>query len=175
MSSRREEVAGDCCAAAQLNKRAAALLKTLGFSIKSAVKNRECLRLRRHSLSVLLLRWILIRLQRSSCRAANVESLAVTRHFCSAKVLVRGLRRCEASLAAPPQGPAKRNFQRKFALRRFKSQKLAARHVDCAKTLQAGTASNRKRECSDIPGHARPVQHRKPRTPRNSKGPRPFC
>ena len=92
---RRVEPPGRSCLGvaarlAQLNKRAAALLKSSEFSIRSANKIRECLQLRRHSLAVMRLRWFLIRLQRSCCRAANVESLAVTRHFCSAKVLVRG-------------------------------------------------------------------------------------
>ena len=50
--------------------------------------------------------------------------MAVTRHFCSAKVLVRGLRRWEEDLAAPQHLPAKRNFQRKFALRRNKTEGL---------------------------------------------------
>ena len=86
----RRSCGESCCAAAQLNKRAAALLKSLGFSTICAEKNRECLRLRRHSLSVLQLRRILFSLQRSDCRAASFESFAVTRHFCSAKVLVRG-------------------------------------------------------------------------------------
>ena len=92
VSSRQEEVAGDSCTAVQLNKRAAALLKSWEFSTICAEKIREYLRLRRHSLSVLSLRPILFCLQRPSCRAANFRSLAVTRHFCSAKVLVRGLR-----------------------------------------------------------------------------------
>ena len=103
---------------------AAAPQTPFGFSIIGAEKIRECLRLRRHSLSVLRLRRILFRLQRSSCRAANFRSFAVTRHFCSAKVLVRGLRRGTEDFAAPQHLPAKRNFQRKFALRRFKTESL---------------------------------------------------
>ncbi len=85
VSSRREEVAGVAARLAQRNKRAAALLKTLGFSIKSAVKNRECLRLRRHSLSVLRLRWISVRLQRSDCRAANLWCRPPRRSLSSAR------------------------------------------------------------------------------------------
>ena len=38
--------------------------------------------------------------QRSDCRAANLQSFAAARHFCSAKILAGGL-------------PAQRNFQRK--------------------------------------------------------------
>ena len=89
------------------NKRAAALLKSLEFSTICAEKIRECLRSRRHSLSVLQLRSILFRFQRACCRAANLRSLAVTRHFCSAKVLVRGLR-CIILSHLPPdesEGP----------------------------------------------------------------------
>ena len=99
-------------------------LKFLGFSNRNSDKIRECLRLRRYSLSVLQLRPILLYIQRFSCRAANLWSLAVTRHFCSAKVLVRGLRWGMKDFAAPPKPPAKRNFQRKFALRRFKTENL---------------------------------------------------
>ena len=49
--------------------------------------------------------------QRSDCRAANLQSFAAARHFCSAKILAGGL-------------PAQRNFQRKFALRQVGSAKF---------------------------------------------------
>ena len=56
-----------------------------------------------HSLSGLQLQSGMQYVQRSSCRAANLQSFAAARHFCSAKILAGGL-------------PAQRNFQRKFAL-----------------------------------------------------------
>ena len=49
--------------------------------------------------------------QRSDCRAANLQSFAAARHFCSAKILAGG-------------PPAQRNFQRKFALRRVGSARF---------------------------------------------------
>ena len=49
-------------------------------------------------------------IQRPDCRAANLQSFAAARHFCSAKILAGGL-------------PAQRNFQRKFALRQVGSSK----------------------------------------------------
>ena len=58
---------------------------------------------RKHSRSGLQLHTGLQLIQRSDCRAANLQSFAAARHFCSAKILAGGL-------------PAQRNFQRKFAL-----------------------------------------------------------
>ena len=47
---------------------------------------------RKHSLSGLQLQTGLQLIQRSSCRAANLQSFAAARHFCSAKILAGGLR-----------------------------------------------------------------------------------
>ena len=120
-------------------------LKFLGFSNRNSDKIRECLRLRRYSLSVLQLRPILFRLQRSCCRAASFKSLAVTRHFCSAKVLVRGLRRGMKDFCVPPKPPAKRNFQRKFALRRLKTESLLLGTEIVAKCLKPVLPKTRTR------------------------------
>ena len=117
---------------------------------------------------------MLAHLQRSYCRAASLPSLAVTRHFCSAKVLVRVLRWSEASLPCSIASPCEEKFPEEICSSPEQDRKSAARHLDCAKTFQTGTASNREREYSDISGHARLVLHRKPRTPRESEGPRPF-
>ena len=65
---------------------------------------------RKHSLSGLQLQSGMQCVQRSDCRAANLQSFAAARHFCSAKILAGGL-------------PAQRNFQRKFALRQVGSSK----------------------------------------------------
>ena len=64
-----------------------------------------------HSLSGLQLQTGLQLVQRSDCRAANLQSFAAARHFCSAKILAGGL-------------PAQRNFQRKFALRQVGSARF---------------------------------------------------
>ena len=66
---------------------------------------------RKRSLSGLQLHSSLQDIQRPDCRAANLQSFAAARHFCSAKILAGGL-------------PAQRNFQRKFALRRVGSSKF---------------------------------------------------
>ena len=47
---------------------------------------------RKHSLSGLQLQTGLQFVQRSDCRAANLQSFAAARHFCSAKILAGGLR-----------------------------------------------------------------------------------
>ena len=47
---------------------------------------------RKHSLSGLQLHSSLQDIQRSACRAANLQSFAAARHFCSAKILAGGLR-----------------------------------------------------------------------------------
>ena len=47
---------------------------------------------RKHSLSGLQLHSSLQDIQRSDCRAANLQSFAAARHFCSAKILAGGLR-----------------------------------------------------------------------------------
>ena len=62
--------------------------------------------------------------QRSDCRAANLQSFAAARHFCSAKILAGGLRWGTGVLIAEGEVPAQRNFQRKFALRRVGSARF---------------------------------------------------
>ena len=47
---------------------------------------------RKHSLSGLQLQSGMQYVQRSDCRAANLQSFAAARHFCSAKILAGGLR-----------------------------------------------------------------------------------
>ena len=47
---------------------------------------------RKHSLSGLQVQSGMQYVQRSSCRAANLQSFAAARHFCSAKILAGGLR-----------------------------------------------------------------------------------
>ena len=47
---------------------------------------------RKHSLSGLQLQSGMQYVQRSDCRAANLQSFAAVRHFCSAKILAGGLR-----------------------------------------------------------------------------------
>ena len=81
----RRSCGESCCAAAQPNKRAAALLKILGVSTICTDEKRKCLRLRRHSLAVLRLRWISVRLQRSDCRAANLWCRPPRRSLSSAR------------------------------------------------------------------------------------------
>ena len=80
---------------------------------------------RKHSLSGLQLQSGMQYVQRSDCRAANLQSFAAARHFCSAKILAGGLR---WGWGSPPQSaeapPAQRNFQRKFALRRARSARF---------------------------------------------------
>ena len=101
----RRSCGESCCAAAQLNKRAAALLKTLGFSTICTDEKRECLRLRRHSLSGLQLRSILFRLQRSRCRAANLWCRPPRRSLSSARAsAVRVRRMRDAPLNGSPCG-----------------------------------------------------------------------
>ena len=78
-----------------------------------------------HSLSGLQLQSGMQYVQRSDCRAANLQSFAAARHFCSAKILAGGT---AVGMGSPPQSaeapPAQRNFQRKFALRQVGSSKF---------------------------------------------------
>ena len=80
---------------------------------------------RKHSLSGLQLQSGMQCVQRSDCRAANLQSFAAARHFCSAKILAGGT---AVGMGSPPQSaeapPAQRNFQRKFALRQVGSAKF---------------------------------------------------
>ena len=80
---------------------------------------------RKHSLSGLQLQSGMQYVQRSDCRAANLQSFAAARHFCSAKILAGGT---AVGMGSPPQSgiaaPAQRNFQRKFALRRVGSARF---------------------------------------------------
>ena len=101
----RRSCGESCCAAAQLNKRAAALLKILGVSTICTDEKRKCLRLRRHSLAVLRLRWISVRLQRSDCRAANLWCRPPRRSLSSARAsAVRVRRMRDAPLKGSPCG-----------------------------------------------------------------------
>ena len=78
-----------------------------------------------HSRSGLQLQTGLQFVQRSDCRAANLQSFAAARHFCSAKILAGGT---AVGMGSPAQSgiaaPAQRNFQRKFALRRVGSARF---------------------------------------------------
>ena len=78
-----------------------------------------------YSLSGLQLQTGLQLIQRSDCRAANLQSFAAARHFCSAKILAGGT---TVGMGSPSQSaeapPAQRNFQRKFALRQVGSAKF---------------------------------------------------
>ena len=79
-----------------------------------------------HSLFGLQLQSGMQYVQRSDCRAANLQSFAAARHFCSAKILAGG--GTAVGMGSPPQSaeapPAQRNFQRKFALRQVGSSKF---------------------------------------------------
>ena len=92
MSSRREEIA--CVAlAAQHNTRVCGpLCDPRGASFilphRSSIFYGFC----QHSLFGLQLQTVLQYVQRSDCRAANLQSFAAARHFCSAKILAGGLR-----------------------------------------------------------------------------------
>ena len=63
---------------------------------------------RKHSLSGLQLQSGMQYVQRSDCRAANLQSFAAARHFCSAKILAGGLR-----WGWGPQRSRQRHRQRK--------------------------------------------------------------
>ena len=77
-----------------------------------------------HSRSGLQLQSGLQDVQRSDCRAANLQSFAAARHFCSAKILAGGLRWGWGPRCSREAVPAQRNFQRKFTLCRVGSSKF---------------------------------------------------
>ena len=110
VSSRREEVAFVALAAQHNTRVCGPLCDPRGASSilphRSSIFYGFC----QHSLSGLQLQSGMQYVQRSDCRAANLQSFAAARHFCSAKILAGGL-------------PAQRNFQRKFALRQVGSSK----------------------------------------------------
>ena len=60
--------------------------------VKQCLPCRALLRFCQHSRSGLQLQTGLQLIQRSGCRAANLQSFAAARHFCSAKILAGGLR-----------------------------------------------------------------------------------
>ena len=111
VSSRREEIAFVALAAQHNTRVCGPLCDPRGASSilphRSSIFYGFC----QHSLSGLQLQSGMQYVQRSGCRAANLQSFAAARHFCSAKILAGGL-------------PAQRNFQRKFALRRVGSARF---------------------------------------------------
>ena len=110
VSSRREEIAVVALAAQHNTRVCGPLCDPRGarsiLPHRSSIFYGFC----QHSLSGLQLQSGMQYVQRSGCRAANLQSFAAARHFCSAKILAGGL-------------PAQRNFQRKFALRQVGSSK----------------------------------------------------
>ena len=125
VSSRREEIALVALAAQQNKRVCGPLCDPRGASFilphRSSIFYGFC----QHSRSGLQLQTGLQFVQRSDCRAANLQSFAAARHFCSAKILAGGT---AVGMGSPPQSgiaaPAQRNFQRKFALRQVGSAKI---------------------------------------------------
>ena len=124
MSSRREEIAVVALAAQHNTRVCGPLCDPRGASSilphRSSIFYGFC----QHSLSGLQLQSGMQYVQRSDCRAADLQSFAAARHFCSAKILAGGLRWGTGVLIAEQAVPAQRNFQRKFALRRVGSHKF---------------------------------------------------
>ena len=92
MSSRREEIAVVALAAQHNTRVCGPLCDPRGASSilphRSSIFYGFC----QHSLSGLQLQSGMQYVQRSDCRAANLQSFAAARHFCSAKILAGGLR-----------------------------------------------------------------------------------
>ena len=92
VSSRREEIAFVALAAQHNTRVCGPLCDPRGASFilphRSSVFYGFC----QHSLSGLQLHSSLQDIQRPDCRAANLQSFAAARHFCSAKILAGGLR-----------------------------------------------------------------------------------
>ena len=92
VSSRREEVAFVALAAQHNTRVCGPLCDPRGASSilphRSSIFYGFC----QHSLSGLQLQSGMQYVQRSDCRAANLQSFAAARHFCSAKILAGGLR-----------------------------------------------------------------------------------
>ena len=125
VSSRREEIAVVALVAQHNTRVCGPLCDPRGASFilphRSSVFYGFC----QHSLSGLQLHSSLQDIQRPDCRAANLQSFAAARHFCSAKILAGGLRWGMGSPAQSAEAPpAQRNFQRKFALRQVGSSKF---------------------------------------------------
>ena len=125
VSSRREEIAFVALAAQHNTRVCGPLCDPRGSSFILPHRSSVFYGFRKHSLSGLQLQSGMQYVQRSDCRAANLQSFAAARHFCSAKILAGGLRwgwgpPTQSGIAAPAQ----RNFQRKFALRRVGSSKF---------------------------------------------------
>ena len=92
VSSRREEIAFVALAAQHNTRVCGPLCDPRGASSilphRSSIFYGFC----QHSLSGLQLQSGMQYVQRSGCRAANLQSFAAARHFCSAKILAGGLR-----------------------------------------------------------------------------------
>ena len=85
---------------------------------------------RKHSLSGLQLQSGMQYVQRSDCRAANLQSFAAARHFCSAKILAGGLR-----WGWGPQRSRQRHRQRK---------EISRGNLLCAKSGLANLSYSRR-------------------------------
>ena len=124
VSSRREEIAFVALAAQHNTRVCGPLCDPRGASSilphRSSIFYGFC----QHSLSGLQLQSGMQYVQRSGCRAANLQSFAAARIF----ALQKSLRGTAVGMGSPAQSgiaaPAQRNFQRKFALRRVGSARF---------------------------------------------------
>ena len=92
VSSRREEIAFVALAAQHNTRVCGPLCDPRGASFILPHRSSIFYGFSKHSRSGLQLQTGLQLIQRSSCRAANLQSFAAARHFCSAKILAGGLR-----------------------------------------------------------------------------------
>ena len=92
VSSRREEIAFVALAAQHNTRVCGPLCDPRGASFILPHRSSVFYGFRKHSLSGLQLQSGMQYVQRPDCRAANLQSFAAARHFCSAKILAGGLR-----------------------------------------------------------------------------------
>ena len=155
VSSRREEVAGSSCAAAQHKQKGRGpfeILRVLGSIVLTK------LRVLTYIVSTLFLAcsklpvcWIV---PQSLCRAASLSTVPPQGTFALQKSL-RWEQRWGRAPPSEPYSPAKRNFQRKFAFRRTKP-KVYRSALRSSYPYQTRTQSQlRKRVLSETRKHSR--------------------
>ena len=97
------------------------------------------------------------------CVFGRHKALLLCKSPCEGAASVGGRLPCST------EAPAKRNFQRKFVLRRFKTKSLLLGSKIVRKRSKPVLPEIKNESAHDTHGHSRLILHRKPRPPRDSK------
>ena len=117
--------------------------------VKQCLPCRALLRFCQHSRSGLQLQTGLQLIQRSSCRAANLQSFAAARHFCSAKILAGDCGGDGVPAAVENAPPAQRNFRGNLLCAASVIKSIVPRRLSAQKYV---TTPDWKNLCTGQPG-----------------------